>query len=84
VAGDKRTALLQALGLPASLSDDQVVARVRNWLSDLGLPTTLSELDITGPDLPGMAEEASRMVLLPNNPRPATASDCQRLLEGIV
>ena len=57
------------------------------WLAQVPespLPLTLSELDITDPDLRAMAEEASRMVLLPNNPRPATAVDCQRLLEAIL
>lgn len=81
---DKRIAVLQALGMPASISDEGAVAGVKEWLHDLGLPSTLSQLEVTNPDLPAMAEEASRMVLLPNNPRPATASDCQRLLEGIV
>ena len=84
VLGEKRPALLRALGMPASISDEDLVAEVRNWMVDLGLPLTLGELDISDPDLPAMAEAASRMVLLPNNPRPATASDCQRLLEGIV
>ena len=83
VLGDKRTALLQALDLPLSLSDDQVVAQVKAWLHDLGLPATLTELGIADPDLPSMAEEASRMVLLPNNPRPATVDDLQHLLGGI-
>jgi alcohol dehydrogenase class IV len=81
--GDKRSALLDALNLPSTSTDGQVVERVRAWLRDLGLPLTLSELDILEPDLPSLAEEASRMVLLPNNPRPASAVDCQRLLEGI-
>jgi alcohol dehydrogenase class IV len=84
VLGDKRPALLEALGMPASLTDDQVVKRVKAWLGDLGLPLTLAQLEITDPDLPATAEEASRMVLLPNNPRPATATDCQRLLGGIL
>jgi alcohol dehydrogenase class IV len=84
VLGEKRPSLLQALGMPASLSDEDVVAWVRDWMGDLSLPSTLRELDINDPDLPTMAEEAARMVLLPNNPRPATTSDCQRLLEGIV
>jgi alcohol dehydrogenase class IV len=84
VLGDKRPALLAALDLPASLTDDQVMDRVKGWLADLGLPSTLSELEIAGRDLPAMAEEASRMVLLPNNPRPASAADCQRLLEEIL
>ena len=84
VLGEKRPALLRALGMPASISDEDLVAEVRNWMVDLGLPLTLGELDLSDPDLPAMAEAASRMVLLPNNPRPATASDCQRLLEGLV
>jgi alcohol dehydrogenase class IV len=70
--------------MPASTSDEDVVERVQAWLLDLGLPSTLSQLEIAAPDLPSMAEEASRMALLPNNPRPATAEDCQRLLERIV
>lgn len=81
--GNKRAALLQALGMSASTTDEDVVAGVKAWLQDLGLPSTLGELGISDPDLPAMAEEASRMVLLPNNPRPATALDCQRILEGI-
>ncbi|MFN2168582.1 MAG: iron-containing alcohol dehydrogenase family protein [Anaerolineae bacterium] len=81
---DKRTALLQALDMPASLNDKEVIERIQVWLQDLGLPSTLRQLEITDPDLPSMAEEASRMTLLPNNPRPATADDCLRLLEGIV
>jgi alcohol dehydrogenase class IV len=83
VLGDKRQALFQALGMPASIGDAEVVERVNAWLHDLGLPTTLSQLGIDDPDLPAMAEEASRMTLLPNNPRAATAGDCQRLLEEV-
>lgn len=82
--GDKRAALLQALDLPPAADDEEIVAWVKAWLRDLGLPATLSQLGISDPDLPTLAEEASRMTLLPNNPRPATAADCQRLLEGIV
>ena len=84
VLEDKRPALLAALGMPASLADDQVMDRVKDWLDDLGLPLTLTEVGIAEPDLPSMAEEASRMILLPNNPRAATAADCQRLLEAIL
>jgi alcohol dehydrogenase class IV len=84
VLGDKRPALLQALSMPASATDEDVVTGVKDWLQDLGLPSTLGQLEISDPDLPAMAEAASRMVLLPNNPRAATTGDCQRLLEGIV
>jgi alcohol dehydrogenase len=79
----KRSTLLEAMGMPGSLADDQVVDHVGAWLGDLGLPTALSQLGIQEPDLPAMAEEAARMVLLPNNPRPATARDCQQILEGM-
>jgi len=84
VLGDKRAPLLGALGLPASTPDEEVVACVRAWLADLGLPATLGQLGIADPDLAAMGEEASRMVLLPNNPRPATADDCRHLLAGIL
>jgi alcohol dehydrogenase len=84
VLGNKRPALLEALGMPASLTDDQVIEGVNAWLGDLALPSTLTQLEIMDPDLPAMADEASRMLLLPNNPRPATAEDCQRVLAGVV
>jgi alcohol dehydrogenase class IV len=84
VLGDKRPALLEALGVPASATDEEAVGFVKASLHNLGLPLTLTELDISNPDLASMAEEASRMVLLPNNPRPATADECQHVLEGIV
>ncbi len=57
--------------------------RVKSYLSDLDLPLTLAELGITDPDLPAMAEEASRMVLLPNNPRTRRRGRLERVLEGI-
>lgn len=82
--GGKRATLLQALGMPPSASDPEVVCEVKAWVCQLGLPTSLGEAGICGPDLPAIAEEASHMVLLPNNPRPATASDCQRILEQAV
>jgi alcohol dehydrogenase class IV len=84
VLGDKRAALLEAMGMPATSSDEEVIERVKAWLRDLGLPATLGQLGISDPALPAMAEEASRMTLLPNNPRPTTVRDCQRLLEEIL
>jgi alcohol dehydrogenase len=82
--GEKRGVLLQAWQIPPTASDDEVVGHVKAWLSELGLPLTLTELDISSPDLPALAEEASRMVLLPNNPRPVAVWDCQRVLEKLV
>jgi alcohol dehydrogenase class IV len=84
--GEKRAGLLDLLGLPREMSDEQVVELVRGWLIGLGIPTTLRELDIPSPtaeELRTMAEEASRMAMLPNNPRPASAEDCRRILEQV-
>jgi alcohol dehydrogenase len=80
----KREALLQALDLPGTVSDDDVVEQTRAWVRGLGLPLTLSELGIAEPDLSSLAQEAARMVLLPNNPRPATAEDCELVLTGML
>ncbi|MBC7242143.1 MAG: iron-containing alcohol dehydrogenase [Anaerolineae bacterium] len=84
--GEKRAGLLDLLGLPREMSDEQVVELVRGWLIGLGMPTTLRELNIPSPaaeELRTMAEEASRMAMLPNNPRPASAEDCRHILEQV-
>ena len=84
VLGNKRAALLEAMDMPRAASDEEVLERIRSWVRELGLPLTLGEVDIVDPDLATLAEEASRMVLLPNNPRPANAGDCRRILEQMV
>ena len=72
------------------LSDDAVIDRIRAWLQGLGLPGSLREVrgvnvsGITAADLAEMGEAAARMAMLPNNPRPATAAECTRILEGIL
>jgi alcohol dehydrogenase class IV len=59
-------------------------------LRDLGLPVLLREVRavdvsrITPSDLTAMGETAAAMAMMPNNPRPATAADCTRILEGIL
>lgn len=83
VLAEKRAGLLEALGMPVSLSDREVVEQTRRWLQGLGLPTTLRELGILEPDLAALGEGAARMAMMPNNPRPATAEDCARILEGL-
>ena len=82
--GPKRAQLLDIFGLPETMRDEEVVAAVKAWIKDLGLPVTLGDLNIVDPDFPKLAEDAARMVLLPNNPRPATAADCQALFEMMV
>lgn len=90
VLGDRRVRLLHALDLARDLSDDEIVAQVKAWLQGLGLPVSLHEVRgvevsrITAADLAEMGEAAARMAMMPNNPRPATAADCTRILEGIL
>jgi alcohol dehydrogenase len=84
VLGPKRAQLLDIFGLSDSLSDEEVVGAVKTWIKDLGLPVILGDLNIVDPDFQKLAEDAARMVLLPNNPRPATAADCQTLFELMV
>jgi alcohol dehydrogenase len=84
VLGDKREVLLEAMDLPAAAADDELIGQVEAWVRGLGLPLTLGEVGITDPDLAVLSEEASRMALLPNNPRPASAEDCRRIMEQMV
>jgi len=86
--GDKRAGLLSALEMPPILSDQAVVDRIKAWLHGLGLPVSLHEVStvdasrITRADLAALGKAAAQMAMLPNNPRPATAADCTRILEG--
>ena len=88
--GDRRSGLLAALDMAPDLSDGEVVAQVKAWLQDLGLPISLREVStvdtsrITMADLAEMGEAAARMAMLPNNPQPATAADCTRILESVL
>ena len=82
--------LLGVLNMAPDLSDDAVIDRIKAWLQGLGLPGSLREVGtvdtsrITAADLAEMGEAAARMAMLPNNPRPATAAECTRILEGIL
>jgi alcohol dehydrogenase len=81
----RRQKLNRLLGLDAAVSDEALVEALRLFVSDLGLPTSLGELNVSLEDLDWdvMAEETTRMVLIRNNPRPATQEDCRILLEQL-
>ena len=84
---EKRKRMLkQTLGLDVAAADEVVVATLRQFVHKLGLPTSLGELDVIhdGVDWDSIAEETTRMVLIHNNPRPATQADCLSLLEKMV
>jgi alcohol dehydrogenase len=91
IAPERRSRLLALAGLPADAGDEQLVAAVAQFVQGLGLPVSLDELpeaatwhDVDQPDwsatAEAIAEETTRMVLLGNNPRPATVEDCAAIL----
>ncbi len=88
--GERRGRLLHALDMPRNATDEEVVAGVRAWLAGLGLPTALREVhgvdvaQVTATDLAAWGQTASVMAMLPNNPRPATAADCAKILKGVL
>lgn len=87
VAPERVARLKVALGLAREASDEQLVETVARFVRGLGLPTSLADApqaqarpDGSAPDWAAIAEETTRMVLLGNNPRAATAEDCAALL----
>ncbi len=86
LAPERRSRLAGIMGL---LGDAATIRWSMQWAGSCtasGLPTRLDELPEAqahgdaGPDWVAIAEETTRMVLLGNNPRPATAEDCAAIL----
>jgi alcohol dehydrogenase class IV len=75
--------LNELFGLDASANEEDLVNVLEKFVEGLDLPTSLSQIDIRlqDVDLDRIAEETTRMVLIHNNPRPATAADCRTILE---
>lgn len=65
---------------------DALVAALTNFVANLGLPTSLHQLDIAPDkiDLDSIAAETTRMVLINNNPRPAAVDDCRNLVQQMM
>ena len=86
VPEERKRMLKQTLGLAAAVADEAVVETLRQFVGNLGLPTSLGELDaaLDEVDWDNVAAETTRMVLIHNNPRPATQADCLSLLEKMV
>ena len=63
-----------------------LVVALTQFVRDLGLPTSLSQLNIPldNIDWDVIVEETTRMVLIGNNPRAARQEDCRQILEEIV
>lgn len=77
--------ITEALDIPVrNLSKRQVVdefvSYLKQFVKDLGIPTTMKAFGVTKEDIPKMAEEASKIDrLLSNNPRKLTLKDIEEI-----
>ncbi len=85
IPAERLQLLNKIFGLDTSTDGEVLVNRLTQFVRDLGLPTSLSQLamPLVNVDWDAIAEETTRMVLINNNPRPATADDCLNLLKGM-
>jgi alcohol dehydrogenase len=81
----RRGSLNELFGVEADAGEKALVVALTQFVRDLGLPTSLSQLNIPldNIDWNVIAEETTRMVLIGNNPRPASLTDCRLILEEI-
>ena len=81
----RRHILNKLFGLDAAANEEDLVNALEQFVAGLGLPISLSQIDkqLQDADLHRIAEETTRMVLIHNNPRPATAADCRTILEQL-
>ncbi len=83
IAPERLRTLKDIFGLAESQGADDLYKRVKNFVQGLGLPTTLTEIDIhlSDENRRSLAAETLRMVLIKNNPRTTAENDCVQLLE---
>ena len=81
IQGERWATLRAAIGLGENASTDRLAFWAENFLREIGLPTRLRELGVEKESIEKMAEDATRMVMTPNNIREATAADCVSILE---
>ncbi|KAA3654452.1 MAG: iron-containing alcohol dehydrogenase, partial [Chloroflexi bacterium] len=83
IPDQRRRRLNDSFGLAATANDETFVSTLTQFVRNLGLPTSLRELDLSlnGVAWDAIAEETTRMVLIHNNPRSATQDECRTILE---
>ncbi len=83
IASERMRTLQKIFGLEAGQGVGDLFEAVKTFVADLGLPTTLQEIDLPLADeiRKTLASETLRMVLIKNNPRVATEEDCVELLQ---
>jgi alcohol dehydrogenase class IV len=86
ISSDRRRELIAALDLSADVDDNTLAEQFTRFVRRLGLPTRLNELDVSLDDVDweAIAEETTRMVLIGNNPRSASAADCRTILDEML
>ena len=82
----RRGRLNELFGVGVDAGEESLVVALTQFVDDLGLPTSLSQLNIPldNIDWVVIAEETTRMVLIGNNPRPASQEDCRLIVEEII
>ena len=82
IPSERRQQLNSVTGLPADADGETLVERLAQFVTDLGLPTHLQALDasLENTDWDAIAEETTRMVLIQNNPRPASVAEIRAIL----
>lgn len=83
IAPERLRTIKEIFGLDESQGADDLFEGVQNFVQGLGLPTTLTEIDIhlSAENRRTLAVETLRMVLIKNNPRTTVENDCVQLLE---
>jgi alcohol dehydrogenase class IV len=83
IASERLKTIKNLFGLDEAQSDDELFATVKYFVEALGLPTTLTDIDIHLDDENRhvLALETLRMVLIQNNPRTTTEPNCVGILK---
>lgn len=83
IPAERLSALKTVFRLPSSVPDHALIDHLTQFVSGLGLPVNLAELNVPLDTVAwdSIAEESTRMVLIQNNPRPASVADCREILD---
>ncbi|WP_114938822.1 iron-containing alcohol dehydrogenase [Mucilaginibacter endophyticus] len=86
-APERYAAVARALGCDSSITDSETaytgVEKIRELISQCGIPARLKEIDIDKNTIPQMAADAMKITrLLKNNPRPITIDDAVNIYEA--
>lgn len=88
--GEKYREIAKVLQLPGaetmSLSEvrDSAVNAIQQLSTDVGIPTTISELGVKKEDIPEIAKDAFKDVCTPGNPRAATIEEIIAIYESLI